>query len=106
MPWRNNTELMEPLTVFFSTAAGVALGMVVRLLDHVQRGLREKFWSRDLLADGIGLIALAFIAEGIDEFFFLGRWAATAVAVALGRAGPTVIGRLIEALIERIRQGK
>ncbi|TDX21897.1 hypothetical protein DFO67_13216 [Modicisalibacter xianhensis] len=107
MPWKSDPDTWrQMIMMFLSTAGAVAIGALARIIDQVQSGKRDGFWTKRLLVDGVGLIAMVFIAVGTAEYFELGKWSSVAVAVGLGRVGPPAIDNIVEAIVYRIRGGK
>ncbi len=99
--WRNPSDLVQLAMLAATTAAGVVLGTLTRILDQVREGKRERFWSRMLLVDGLGVLFVILIALGVAEYFRLGQLATVALSVVLGRAGPPLIDHAVENVFRR-----
>lgn len=107
MPWRQNPgDILATIQLLLSTLGAVLVGAVSRVLEQIQSGEREKFWSRRLITDIVGVVVMVLISVGISEYYDFGRWAHGALAVGLGRLGAPTFDLLVEALLARVRGAK
>lgn len=86
-----NPEALQGLQRLGITFLAGLLGLLVRIGEKIRDGHREKFWSPWLLSDLIGLAVTVAVSAGIAEYLMLGPWGTSAVAVVLGRGGPSLI---------------
>lgn len=100
MPWKNTPpDWIQAALLLLSTALAVSIGTVVRIMDQVREGERSKFWSRRLFVDAIGTVFMILVSAGIAEHLELGLIAACALAAILGRGGPPLIDRAVDAFL-------
>lgn len=90
-----NPEVLQALQRFGITFGAGLLGLLVRIGEKIRDGHRESFWSPWLLSDLIGLAVTVAVSAGIAEYLQLGPWGTSAVAVVLGRGGPSMIDGII-----------
>lgn len=105
MPWRNSGWLQEALLA--ATLAGaVIMGFIAKVAAEIKSGERDKLFTKRLLLDVPALIVMCVIAAGLNIWFELDGWPATAVAVVCGWAGPRSIDIILMAVADRVRGAK
>lgn len=104
MPWKNDPQNWWQITqLFLATAGAVAIGTIARVAEELQSGERKSLWTRRLLVDGVGLLAMVLVSVGLSEYYDLGRWAHGALAVILGKVGSKGFDMIVDAAVDRIR---
>ncbi|MBY6209434.1 MULTISPECIES: hypothetical protein [Halomonas] len=84
------------------TSGAVALGSIVRWLDSFRKRDMTKLNVPLVATEVCGGILLVVVSIGLSDYFYLKNWTEIAVAVMLGRVGPSFIGRWAIHLIERM----
>ncbi|HAO02950.1 MAG TPA: hypothetical protein DCQ42_14840 [Halomonas sp.] len=105
MPWRN-TGLIQEVLLALGTSVAVVMGLLAKIAHEVKSGERERFFTRRLWLDAPALVVMITIAAGINLYFDLTGWPASAVAAVCGWAGPRSIDLMLLALADRVRGGK
>ena len=104
MPWKNS-DLFQELMLVIVMGWAVVMGFIAKIAAEVKSGERDKFFTRRLLLDLPALIVMCTVAAGLNVWFELDGWPATAVAVMCGWLGPRSIDIILMAVADRVRGG-
>lgn len=103
MPWRDNPgwlqDQWQAFVLLAATTFAVTVGTLTRITDQLKNGERQRFWSRRLFIDALGVVFMVLVCAGVAEYYSFGTFTSVAMSVVLGRLGPPAIDRVVESVL-------